>query len=105
MENQMRDLKLEVVVLPVSDVERAKQFYETGLGCRVDADIAGPELRIVQLTAPGSACSIHFGIGLTSAKPGSVEGLVIAVDDIEQVCAELAARGVPVSGIFHDAEG
>jgi len=105
MENQMRDLKLEVVVLPVSDVDRAKQFYETGLGCRVDADIAGPGLRIVQLTPPGSACSIHFGIGLTSAKPGSVEGLVIAVDDIEQVCAELAERGVPVSGIFHDAEG
>ena len=98
----MMDLKLEVVVLPVSDVDKAKHFYETGLGCREDADLAGPGLRIVQMTPPGSACSIHFGEGVTSATPGSVEGLVIAVDDIEKACAELAERGVPVSDVFHD---
>lgn len=96
------DLKLEVVVLPVSDVDKAKHFYGTGLACREDADLAGPGLRIVQMTPPGSACSIHFGEGVTSATPGSVEGLVIAVDDIEKACAELAQRGVPVSGVFHD---
>jgi catechol 2,3-dioxygenase-like lactoylglutathione lyase family enzyme len=96
------DLKLEVVVLPVSDVDKAKHFYETGLACREDADLTGPGLRIVQMTPPGSACSIHFGEGVTSATPGSVEGLVIAVDDIEKACAELAERGVPVSDVFHD---
>jgi catechol 2,3-dioxygenase-like lactoylglutathione lyase family enzyme len=99
------DLKLEVVVLPVSDVDKAKQFYETGLACREDADIAGAGLRLVQMTPPGSACSIHFGEGITSATPGSVEGLVIAVDNIEKACAELAERGVPVSDVFHDAGG
>ena len=98
----MMDLKLEVVVLPVSDVDKAKHFYKTGLGCREDADLAGPGLRIVQMTPPGSSCSIHFGEGVTSATPGSVEGLVIAVDDIEKACAELAERGVPVSDVFHD---
>jgi catechol 2,3-dioxygenase-like lactoylglutathione lyase family enzyme len=102
MEKQVMDLKLEVVVLPVSDVDKAKHFYETGLACREDADLAGPGLRIVQMTPPGSACSIHFGEGVTSATPGSVEGLVIAVDDIEKACAELAQRGVPVSDVFHD---
>jgi catechol 2,3-dioxygenase-like lactoylglutathione lyase family enzyme len=97
--------KLEVVVIPVSDVDRAKQFYES-LGWRLDADLAIDEsYRVVQLTPPGSACSIIFGVGLTAARPGSFEGLQLTVNDIDQARADLIARGVGVSDTFHDTTG
>jgi catechol 2,3-dioxygenase-like lactoylglutathione lyase family enzyme len=99
------DMKLEVVVLPVSDVDRAKDFY-VGLGWRLDADFPGDAgFRVVQLTPPGSLCSIIFGRGLSSAIPGSSDGMQLVVDDIEAARAELAAHGVNVSEIFHDAGG
>jgi catechol 2,3-dioxygenase-like lactoylglutathione lyase family enzyme len=94
------DLKLEVVVLPVTDVDRAKRFYE-GLGWRLDADFAGDDWRAVQFTPPGSPCSIHFGTGLTTAVPGSVQGLFLVVDDIEAARVELIAKGADVSEPFH----
>lgn len=95
------DLKLEVVVLPVSDVDRAKRFYE-GLGWRVDADfVNGDAWRVVQMTPPGSPCSIHFGKGLTTAAPGSVKNLYLVVSDIEAARSELATRGAGVSEPFH----
>ena len=88
------DLKLEVVILPVSDVDRAKRFYK-GLGWREDTDIsAGDDFRIVQLTPPGSACSISFGIGVTPMTPGTQQGLLL-----EAACADLVERGAPVSGL------
>src|SRR3954453_6545628 len=88
------DMKLEVVVLPVADVDRAKRFYEE-LGWRLDADIAaGDELRIVQITPPGSGCSIQFGSNITSAAPGSAESLYLIVPDIEAARDELIACGV-----------
>jgi len=94
------DMKLEVVVIPVADVDRAKRFYG-GLGWRVDADLViGPDRRVVQLTPPGSECSIHFGKGITTATPGSAQGYLI-VDDIEAGRAELIADGVKVSETFH----
>jgi catechol 2,3-dioxygenase-like lactoylglutathione lyase family enzyme len=96
-------MKLEVIVIPVSDVDRAKRFYGD-LGWRLDADfIVGEAFRGVQFTPPGSPCSIHFGIGLTSAAPGSAQGLYLVVSDIEAAHAELVARGVSVSGVFHRA--
>src|SRR6188768_2343349 len=96
-------MKLEVVVVPVSDVDRAKQFYK-GLGWREDADFVGDEsFRIVQLTPPGSGTSIQFGVGLTAAPPGSLRGAYLVVDDIDAARAELAARGAQVSEIFHEA--
>ena len=96
-----RDLKLEMVVIPVSDVDRAKRFYE-GLGCRLDADFTnGDDWRVVQMTPPGSACSILFGKGLTTAVPGSVQGTFLVVDDVEAARAELIGRGVDVSEVFH----
>ena len=99
------DMKLEVVVIPVSDVDRAKTFY-LSLGWRLDADFPGDEgFRVVQLTPPGSACSIIFGSGVTSATPGSAEGLQLVVTDIEAARAELIERGVDVSGVFHDSGG
>jgi catechol 2,3-dioxygenase-like lactoylglutathione lyase family enzyme len=99
------DMKLEVVVLPVSDVDRAKAFY-VSLGWRQDADFSGEGgFRVVQLTPPGSACSIIFGRGVTSAAPGSVEGLQLVVSDVEAGRAELLARGVEVTEVFHDAGG
>ena len=95
------DLKLEVVVIPVSDVDRAKRFY-TGLGWRQDADFSnGTDWRVVQLTPPGSACSIHFGKGITKAVPGSFQGTYLVVDDIEAARADLVGHGVAVSEIFH----
>jgi catechol 2,3-dioxygenase-like lactoylglutathione lyase family enzyme len=94
------DLKLEAVVLPVSDVDRAKRFYE-GLGWRLDADFTGDDWRAVQFTPPGSPCSIHFGKGVTTGVPGSVQGLLLVVDDIDAARAELIARGVEVSELFH----
>ena len=99
------EFKLEVVVLPVADVDRAKAFYEM-LGWRLDADLAtGDDYRIVQLTPPGSSASIHFGTGVTSAAPGSVERSVLVVDDVEVARAELVARGVVVSEVFHGEDG
>ena len=98
------DLKLEVVVIPVADVERAKRFYGSRLGWRLDADFAvGDEFRVVQFTPPGSPCSIHFGKGVTSAAAGSAQGLFLVVSDIEEARAELADRGVDVSKVFHRA--
>jgi catechol 2,3-dioxygenase-like lactoylglutathione lyase family enzyme len=99
------EVKLEVVVLPVSDVDRAKRFYE-GLGWRLDADLAVDDgYRVVQLTPPGSACSIIFGEGVTSAPPGSSEGLQLSVYDINAARTDLVARGVDVSETFHDVTG
>ena len=99
------DLKLEVVVLPVTDVDKAKDFYETGLACRLDADITGENgYRIVQVTPPGSACSVIFGAGVTAAAPGGGGNLMLVVDDIAAVRDELVSRGVDVSEVFH-AEG
>ncbi len=99
------EVKLEVVVVPVSDVDRAKRFYET-LGWRLDADLAVDDgYRVVQLTPPGSACSIIFGEGVTSAPPGSFQGLQLTVYDIDEARADLIARGVEVSELFHDATG
>ena len=99
------DMKLEVVVVPVSDVDKAKDFYQ-GLGWRLDANFStGPDFRVVQLTPPGSACSIIFGTGITTAAPGSAQGLQLTVTDIEAARAELASRGAEVSEVFHDAGG
>ena len=95
------DMKLEVVTLPVSDVDRAKVFYES-LGWRLDADIVrGENFRVVQLTPPHSACSISFGKGLTTAEPGTAQRLLLVVSDIDAARADLIDRGVEVSGVFH----
>jgi catechol 2,3-dioxygenase-like lactoylglutathione lyase family enzyme len=99
------DLKLEVVIIPVSDVDRAKRFYGSALACREDADAGGGGWRVVQMTPPGSPCSIIFGDRVTSAAPGSLDRLVLAVDDIEKARVELTDRGVEVSEVFHDAFG
>jgi catechol 2,3-dioxygenase-like lactoylglutathione lyase family enzyme len=97
------EMKLEVVVVPVSDVDRAKRFY-AGLGWREDADFSsGEDFRIVQMTPPASQCSIHFGRALSNASPGSIQGLILMVSDIQAACAELMGRGVDVSEVFHYA--
>jgi catechol 2,3-dioxygenase-like lactoylglutathione lyase family enzyme len=94
-------MKLEVVVIPVSDVDRAKRFY-LSMGWRLDADFAsGDSWRVVQVTPPGSACSFFIGKGLTKATPGSIPGLLLIVDDIEAARAELVGYGVDVGGAFH----
>lgn len=99
------DLKLEVVTIPVSDVDRAKQFYG-GLGWRLDADIArGDTFRVVQFTPPGSPCSIHFGKGLTNAPPGSAKRIYLVVSDIETARAGLKAGGADVSEAYHLGHG
>jgi catechol 2,3-dioxygenase-like lactoylglutathione lyase family enzyme len=99
------EMKLEVVVVPVSDVDRAKRFYQM-LGWRVDADLAPSDhFREVQLTPPDSECSIIIGTGVTSAVPGSVQDLHLIVWDIESTRAELIRHGVEVSDIFHDKGG
>jgi len=99
------NMKLEVVVVPVSDVDQAKRFYES-LDWHVDADyVGGDGFRIVQLTPAGSACSVIIGSGVTAAMPGSIDSLVLVVDDVEIVREELVARGVEVSEVFHDAGG
>ncbi|MET8408451.1 VOC family protein [Streptomyces sp. NPDC005195] len=99
------DMKLEVVVVPVTDVDRAKAFYEK-LGWRLDADFTdGEGFRVVQITPPGSPCSIIFGTRISAASPGSSEGLHLVVSDIEAAHAALADRGVEVSEVFHDAGG
>lgn len=100
------DLKLEVVIVPVSDVDRAKHFYTEQLGFRLDADFPVEDgYRVVQVTPPGSECSIIFGTGLTPAPPGTYQGLHLIVTDIEAARTELGARGVEVSGPFRDATG
>ncbi|MEV4138445.1 VOC family protein [Dactylosporangium sp. NPDC049742] len=101
----MVDYKLEIVVLPVSDVDRAKEFY-TRIGFREDVDFSGPEgFRVVHFTPPGSAASIIVGSGVTDAAPGSAKGVHLVVDDIVAAHDDLAARGVAVSEVFHDAGG
>jgi len=92
--------KLEVITVPVSDVDRAKAFYQ-GLGWRLDADFSNGDWRTVQLTPTGSPCSIFIGKGLTSAAPGSAQGLVLVVDDIQAARTELAAHGANPSEVFH----
>jgi catechol 2,3-dioxygenase-like lactoylglutathione lyase family enzyme len=95
------DLKIEVVVLPVSDVDRAKRFYES-LGWRLDADFTnGEDWRLVQMTPPGSPSSVMFGKGFTTDVPGSVQGTFLVVDDVEAARAELIGHGVNVSEVFH----
>ena len=97
------DMKLEIVVIPVSDVDRAKRFYG-GLGWRLDADFAaGDDYRVIQFTPPGSGCSVIFGKNVTAAAPGSARGLYLIVSDIEAARKELLGRGVEVSKAFHDA--
>ena len=97
------DMKLEVVVIPVSDVDRAKEFYGR-LGWRLDADfVAGDDFRVVQITPPGSGCSVIFGKNITAAAPGSARGLYLVVSDIEAARKELLDRGVKISEVFHDA--
>ena len=101
------DFKLELVVVPVSDVDRAKAFYDEKAGFTVDVDHrAGDAFRVVQLTPPGSACSITIGTGLTKSEPGSYQGLHLVVTDIEAARDELAGRGVDIGEPFHfGAEG
>jgi catechol 2,3-dioxygenase-like lactoylglutathione lyase family enzyme len=97
------DLKLEVVVIPVSDVDRAKRFYQS-LGWRLDADFAFDNgFRVVQFTPPGSGCSVQFGTNITSAAPGSAKGLYLVVSDIDAARDELIARGAEISAVFHPA--
>ncbi|MGY4286618.1 catechol 2,3-dioxygenase-like lactoylglutathione lyase family enzyme [Bradyrhizobium sp. LM2.7] len=97
------DLKLEIVVIPVSDVDRAKAFY-TRLGWRLDADFAsGDDWRVIQFTPPGSACSVIFGKNVTAAAPGSAQGLYLIVSDLEAARKEILGRGIEVSEPFHGA--
>lgn len=97
------DTKLEVVVIPVSDAERSKAFYER-LGWRLDADVAvGDDWRVVQVTPPGSPCSVIFGTGVTSVAPGSAKELVLVVEDLEAARKDLIAHGAAVTEPFHDA--
>jgi catechol 2,3-dioxygenase-like lactoylglutathione lyase family enzyme len=98
-------MNLEVVTLPVSDVDRAKSFYQS-LGWRLDADIVrGDAFRAVQFTPPHSSCSVAFGKGLTTAEPGSVQRLILVVSDIDAARADLVERGIDVSEVFHLAGG
>jgi catechol 2,3-dioxygenase-like lactoylglutathione lyase family enzyme len=97
------EMKLEVVVIPVSDVDRAKEFYGR-LGWRLDADFAhGADWRVIQFTPPGSGCSVIFGKNVTAAAPGSAQGMYLIVSDIEAARDEFLGRGVEVSEVFHDA--
>src|ERR1700712_345259 len=96
------DMKLEVVVIPVSDVDRAKRFYG-GLGWRLDADFAAGDWRGIQFTPPGSPCSVIFGRNVTAAAPGSAQGLYLIVSDVEAARADLLGRGVAVGEVFHGA--
>ena len=98
----MADMKLEIVVIPVSDVDRAKQFYAS-LGWRLDADFAaGSDFRVIQFTPPGSPCSVIFGKNVTAAAPGSAQGMYLIVSDINAAREELRGRGVEISEAFHD---
>jgi predicted enzyme related to lactoylglutathione lyase len=96
------DMKIEIIVIPVSDVDRAKRFY-AGLGWRLDADFAAGDWRVIQFTPPGSATSVIFGKNVTAAAPGSAQGLYLVVPDIEAARKELLGRGADVSGPFHGA--
>jgi catechol 2,3-dioxygenase-like lactoylglutathione lyase family enzyme len=96
------DMKLEVITIPVSDVDRAKEFYG-GLGWRLDADFSKGDDRVVQFTPPGSQCSVHFGRNLTSVAPGSAQSLWLIVSDIQAARDELVGRGIEVSEVFHYA--
>ena len=99
------DMKFEVVVIPVSDVDRAKEFYGR-LGWRLDADYDdGNDFRVIQFTPPGSGCSVIFGKNVTAAAPGSAQGMYLIVSDIEAARKELLGRGVEISDVFHDASG
>jgi len=98
------DMKLEIVVIPVSDVDRAKEFYSK-LGWRLDADYATDDFRVLQFTPPGSGCSIIFGKNVTAATPGSAQGLYLIVSNIAAAREELLGRGVRISEVFHDAGG
>jgi len=94
------NMKLELVLIPVTDIDRAKAFYSEQLGFNVDVDHSvGEDFRVVQFTPPGSACSIAIGLGVTTAEPGSVQGLQLVVSDIEAARAELVGRGVEVSEV------
>ena len=99
------DMKFEIVVIPVSDVDRAKEFYQR-LGWRLDADFdSGKDFCVMQFTPPGSGCSVIFGKNVTAAAPGSAQGLYLIVSDIEAARDELLSRGVEISEVFHDAAG
>jgi catechol 2,3-dioxygenase-like lactoylglutathione lyase family enzyme len=100
------DMKFEIVVIPVADVDRARRFYGD-LGWRLDADFASEDgfYRVIQFTPPGSACSVIFGRNVTSAVPGSSQGLYLIVSDVEAARKELLDRGIAVSDVFHDAAG
>ena len=99
------DMKFEIVVIPVSDIDRAKQFY-TKLGWRLDADYDnGKDFRVIQFTPPGSGCSVIFGKNVTAATPGSAQGLYLIVSDVQAARDELLHRGVAISEVFHDAAG
>jgi catechol 2,3-dioxygenase-like lactoylglutathione lyase family enzyme len=99
------DMKFEIVVLPASDADRAKAFY-AGLGWRLDADFgSGDDFRVIQLTPPGSPCSVIFGKNVTAAAPGSAQGLYLVVSDVEAARRELLGRGVAISEVFHDGAG
>ena len=100
------DWKIELVPVPVTDVDRAKDFYANKLGFAVDVDhSAGDAFRIVQLTPPGSGCSIAIGIGVCDMKPGDLIGVQLVVDDIERAHAQLVEKGVEASNVFHFADG
>jgi catechol 2,3-dioxygenase-like lactoylglutathione lyase family enzyme len=99
------DMKLEVIVIPVSDVDRAKEFYSK-LGWRLDADrVVGTAFRLIQFTPPGSGSSVQFGLNLTSAAPGSSQGLLLIVSDIEAAHQQLVAHGIDASEVYHCANG
>jgi catechol 2,3-dioxygenase-like lactoylglutathione lyase family enzyme len=99
------DMRLEVVVVPVSDTDRATEFYKA-MGWRLDADVvSGDDFRLVQFTPPGSPCSVQFGKGLTAAAPGSAQDLYLIVADVDAARAELVAQGVEVTEVFHCASG
>lgn len=95
-------MKLEVITIPVTDPDRSKAFYES-LGWRLDADFTTPEDHVIQFTPPGSPCSVHFGTHLTSAEPGSTQGVFLIVSDIQAAREDLVRRGVEVSEVFHFA--
>jgi catechol 2,3-dioxygenase-like lactoylglutathione lyase family enzyme len=98
------DTKLEVIIIPVSDVDRSLDFY-TKLGWRLDADFTVGDLRIVQTTPPGSQTSVSFGTNITTAKPGTADGMMLVADDIDAIRAQLIQGGADVSGVFHDEGG
>lgn len=100
------DWTIEMIPVPVTDVDRAKKFYAEGLGFAVDVDhTASPEFRIVQLTPPGSGCSIGIGVGVSRMEPGTLTGVQLVVPDLDAAHAELVDRGVDVGEIFHFADG